>query len=123
MNLSKSEARVLEVLWDEPPLTVGQVIERIQQDMDWHANTIKTLLMRLVEKNAADRYKDGGRYFYRAILDREAVLSEESDSLLNRFFGGRTAPLVAHLADRKKLSDRDIQEIQKILKELRNRGN
>jgi BlaI family penicillinase repressor len=122
MNLSKSEARVLEVLWDEPPLTVGQVVERLQQPTGWHANTIKTLLMRLVEKNAANRYKDGGRYFYRAILTRETVLSEESDSLLNRFFDGRTAPLVAHLADRKKLSDRDIREIQKILEELRNRG-
>ena len=51
-NLSKSELRVLEVLWREQPLTVGQIIDRLR-GADWHENTVKTLLTRLLQKKAA----------------------------------------------------------------------
>jgi len=121
MDLSKSEQRVLEVLWSENPLTVGQVIERLQESSEWHENTIKTLLTRLVEKKAAARARDGGRFFYRPLVSRDAMLTKESEGLLKRFFGGQMAPLIAHFADKRKLSKRDIEAIEKILAELKDR--
>lgn len=121
MNLSKSEQRVLDVLWSSQPLTVGQVIERLQKDSDWHENTIKTLLTRLVQKKAVARRKDGGRFFYRPLVSRDTILMKESEGLLKRFFGGQMAPLVAHFADRRKLSKRDVEAIEKILAELKER--
>ena len=121
MNLSKSEQQVLEVLWSEQPLTVGQVIERAQAQTDWHENTIKTLLTRLVEKKAVVRRKDGGRFFYRPLVSRDAILTKESEGLLKRFFDGKMAPLVAHFADRRKLSKRDIEAIEKILADIKDR--
>ena len=92
MELSKSEQRVLDVLWSESPLTVGQVIERLKKGSDWHENTIKTLLTRLVQKKAVARRKDGGRFFYRPLVSRDAILTKESEGLLKRFFDGRMAP-------------------------------
>lgn len=121
MDLSKAEQRVLEVLWGESPLTVGQVIERLQERTRWHENTIKTLLTRLVEKKAAARARDGGRFFYRPLVTRDAMLTKESEGLLKRFFDGRMAPLIAHFADRRKLSKRDIEAIEKILADLKGR--
>jgi predicted transcriptional regulator len=49
------------------------------------------------------------------------MLTKESEGLLKRFFDGQMAPLVAHFADRRKLSKRDIEEIEKVLAELKNR--
>jgi predicted transcriptional regulator len=121
MDLSKAEQRVLDVLWNEQPLTVGQVIERLQKGLDWHENTIKTLLTRLVQKKAVARRKDGGRFFYRPLVSRDAILTKESEGLLKRFFDGRMAPLVAHFADKRKLSKHDIEAIEKILAELKDR--
>ena len=121
MNLSKSEQRVLDVLWSAHPLTVGQVIERLQKESGWHENTIKTLLTRLVQKKAVARRKDGGRFFYRPLVSRDAVMTKESEGLLQRFFGGQMAPLVAHFADKRKLSKRDVESIEKILAELKKR--
>jgi BlaI family transcriptional regulator, penicillinase repressor len=117
--ITRAELEVLQVLWREPPLTVGQVIERVRAGADWHDNTIKTLLTRLVEKGAVRRHKDGGRYFYSAAIERDAVVDSEAKGLLDRFFSGRLAPLVAHFAERKKLSARDLKEIEKILSALR----
>jgi len=112
---------VLDVLWSENPLTVGQVIERLQKGSDWHENTIKTLLTRLVQKKAVARRKDGGRFFYRPLVSRDAILTKESEGLLKRFFDGQMAPLVAHFADKRKLSKRDIEAIEKVLAELKDR--
>lgn len=119
MNITKSEQQILETLWNESPLTVGQIIERIQISTDWHENTIKTLLTRLTEKGAVDRYKDGRRFFYKPLISKEEVLTKESEGFLKQFFGGRMAPLVAHFADKKKLSKRDIKEIEDILSKLK----
>ena len=121
MELSKSEQRVLDVLWSESPLTVGQVIERLQKGSDWHENTIKTLLTRLMQKKAVARRKDGGRFFYRPVVSRDAILAKESEGLLKRFFNGQMAPLVAHFADKRKLSKRDVEAIEKILADLKDR--
>jgi predicted transcriptional regulator len=118
-KLSKSEQRVLDVLWSEHPLTAGQVIERVQQLTGWHPSTIKTLLTRLLDKEAVGRRKDGGRFFYRPLITRDAMLIKESEGLLKRFFDGKMAPLVAHFAERRKLSKHDVEEIEKVLAKLK----
>ena len=110
---------ILEVLWAESPLTVGQVIERVQGDSSWHANTIKTMLTRLRDKQIVQRHKDGRRFFYGPMVAREDVVTKEATGLLSQFFNGQMAPLVAHFADRKALSKADIADIEKILKELK----
>ena len=119
MNISNAEFTVLDVLWDDNPLTVGQIIERVQAQNDWHENTIKTLLTRLLQKEALRRYKDGKRFFYEPLVSRDAILMDESKGFLSRFFNGRVAPLVAHFADNKKLSKKDIAEIEAILKKMK----
>ncbi len=119
MKLTNSELQVLEVIWRESPLTVGQIIERVQQNSGWHANTIKTLLSRLTAKDAVKRHKDGRRFFYAAAVSREEIVSKETDGFLKQFFNGQMTPLIAHFAQRKELSKSDIAEIQKILDELK----
>ena len=119
MNISRSELVVLQTLWDESPLTVGQVIERVQKAVDWHDNTIKTLLSRLLEKEAVDRHKDGRQFFYEPLVSRDVVVTEEAEGLLERFFDGRMPQLVAHFAEGKKLSKADVEEIEAVIKRLK----
>ena len=119
MNISKSEHYVLEALWDASPLTVGQIVERVQAKTDWHENTIKTLLLRLAGKKAVRRRKDGKRFFYEPLVTKESVVDTETEGLLGRFFGGQMPALIAHFADQKKLSKRDIEEMEAILKRLK----
>jgi predicted transcriptional regulator len=119
MQISKSEQQVLDVLWQEAPLTVGQVIERLQRQADWHENTIKTLLSRLVDKGAVARSKDGKRFFYAPAISRETVLNEETSGFLQRFFDGRLAPLLAHFGRNHALSAEELREIEAIVEKLK----
>ncbi|MGJ9419802.1 BlaI/MecI/CopY family transcriptional regulator [Massilia sp. CMS3.1] len=118
-SISAAESRVMDILWHAAsPLTADQIIAALADTEHWQAVTVKTLLNRLLKKGAIGAQKDGRRFLYHAVLQRDAWLSSESESLLQRLFGGRIAPLVAHFGSRSKLSQADIHELRKLIDEL-----
>lgn len=119
VNVSDAESHVMEVLWRAPgPVVAEQVVVALSESQHWQTATVKTLLNRLLRKGAIAAQQDGRRFLYHAVLPREAWLARESESLVQRLFGGRIAPLVAHFASRKKLSQSDIAELRKLIEEL-----
>jgi predicted transcriptional regulator len=118
-RISDAEHAVMEVLWDESPLTAQDVSERVDPERGWSANTVKTLLGRLLSKNAIEHEADGRRYLYRPMVARDDYVAGESRRLMDRLFGGRLTPLVAHLAERDELTQADIAEIEALLKDLK----
>lgn len=118
-RISSAEHEVMEVLWRDSPLTAAEVAERVPAARGWSIRTVKTLLSRLLAKGILSHEEEGRRYLYRPAVAREDYVSEESRRLLDRLFGGRVTPLVAHLAERDHLSERDIAEIEALLKALR----
>ena len=118
-RISDAEHAVMEVLWHEAPLSAQEVAERITPDRDWSANTVKTLLGRLLAKNVIAHEEDGRRYLYRPLVARADYVAGESRRLMDRLFGGRLMPFVAHLAERDELTDQDIAEIEALLKALK----
>jgi predicted transcriptional regulator len=118
-RISEAEHAVMEVLWDEAPLTAQDVAERVDAARDWSTNTVKTLLARLLAKRAIAHEADGRRYLYRPLVERGDYVAGESRRLIDRLFGGRLTPLVAHLAERDDLTDADIAEIEALLKGLK----
>ena len=85
---------------------------------DWQEATVKTLLNRLLKKGAIRAEKDGRRFLYSPAIEREAWVLDESQGLLERLFGGRVAPLVAHFSAQRRLSRKDIAELRRLLEEL-----
>jgi predicted transcriptional regulator len=118
-RISGAEHEVMEVLWRESPLTASEVAERVPADKGWSIRTVKTLLSRLLAKGTLSHEEDGRRYLYRPAVERDAYVAEESVRLLDRLFDGRVTPLVAHLAERDALSERDIEEIEALLRSLK----
>lgn len=118
-RISDAEHAVMEVLWADAPLTAADVAARVDPGRGWTDRTVKTLLARLLAKGVLAHDEDGRRYLYRPTIAREAYVAHESGRLVDRLFGGRAAPLVAHLAERQALSDADIEEIEALLKALK----
>ena len=118
-RIGDAELEVMEVLWSEAPLTAADVAARVPEARGWSINTVKTMLSRLSAKGVVAHEEEGRRYLYRPAVAREDYAAQESRRLLDRMFGGRLTPLVAHLAERDKLSARDIEEIEALLKALK----
>ncbi len=118
MTISDAEALVMEVLWQKNPLAAEEVIAELSARIDWAEPTIKTLLNRLLNKGAIQAEKEGRRYLYTPVLARDVWIGQQSEGMLERLFGGRVAPLVAHFSERGKLSAADIAELRKLIEEL-----
>ena len=118
-RISEAEHAVMEALWEKSPLTAADVCDVVCEQRDWSMPTVKTLLSRLVTKGAVATEPDGRRFLYTPLLERADYLGGESRRLVDRLFGGRAAPLFAQLAESEALSDEDIAEIERLLREMR----
>lgn len=118
-KISDAELVVMEALWEQSPQTANDVADRVATTRDWSLQTVKTLLSRLMGKDAIAAQQDGRRFLYRPLVRRDDYVASESGRLVNRLFGGRVSPLVAQLAQQDQLTADDIAELEEILKGLK----
>ncbi|HTD28087.1 MAG TPA: BlaI/MecI/CopY family transcriptional regulator [Xanthomonadaceae bacterium] len=118
MRISEAESIVMELLWKRSPLGADDVVAALAKAQSWQEPTIKTLLNRLLGKGAISAEKDGRRFLYAPVLQRADWVHNESEGLLDRLFGGRVAPLVAHFSERRKLSPKDVAELKRLIGEI-----
>lgn len=118
-RITEAEHAVMEALWQRSPLTANEVSDAVAAQRGWSLATVKTLLSRLVSKQAVGAQPDGKRFLYTPLVARADYLGGESRRLVDRLFGGRAAPLLAHLAETEALSEADLVEIEALLRQIR----
>ena len=118
-RISDAEHAIMELLWDKNPVSATDVCDAICDERDWSIATVKTLLSRLVQKEAVGTEPDGRKFLYRPLIERSDYVGGESRRLVDRLFGGRAAPLFAQLAESEALTDDDLAEIEALLREMR----
>jgi BlaI family penicillinase repressor len=118
MRISAAESQVMKALWAKSPLSAEEIIADLPNDQDWADATVKTLLNRLLKKDAITAERDGRRFLYRPLVAQGDYVHAESQGLLDRLFDGKLAPLVAHFSQREKLSDEDVAELRRLLETL-----
>lgn len=118
-RISEAEHQVMEALWAKSPQSAAEVCGCVCAKRGWSMPTVKTLLARLVAKKAIATKPDGRRFLYTPLIERSAYVGGESKRLVERLFGGRAAPLFAHLAKTEALSEEDIAEIERLLEGMR----
>ena len=113
-RVSESEQIVMEILWQESPLSSSEVVSKLH-DQGWNEKTVKTFLNRLVKKQVVSFTRDGRRYLYSPCVAREDVLSEESSGFLNRVFQGDMKQLLATFVQNKQLSNEELDYLKRLL--------
>jgi predicted transcriptional regulator len=108
----------MEVLWRRNPLAADEIAAALTNERDWREATVKTLINRLLKKGALTAQPDGRRYLYTPAINRDVWLRSQSTGLLDRLFGGKVAPLVAHFSEHRKLTRDDIAELKRIVAKL-----
>lgn len=115
MSITPAESRVMEALWELGPSAAEQVIAYLAGSTRWSPTTVKTLLSRLRVKGMVEVERDGRRYIYTASKAREDWVNDVAGGLLQRLFGGRLPPLLAHFSRAGSLSSKDIADIRALL--------
>lgn len=113
--ISEAEWEIMRVVWANAKVTSREVIEILTDKMDWKESTIKTLIGRLVNKEALKTEKEGRRFIYSAnISEKESVESYSAD-ILNRVCDTKDVLVVKHLINDAKLSQTNIEELIHLL--------
>ena len=117
-QISDAESRIMEALWRKSPLTADQIFAKVAPENDWAPGTVKTLITRLLKKKAIAGAREGDAYCYRPLIQRSAWVQAESQGLLDRLFKGEVAPLVAHFAENRQLSAKDIRQLKALIAKI-----
>jgi predicted transcriptional regulator len=118
MRISGAESRIMEALWRRGPLSVTDIIAEVADAQEWSDATVKSLIGRLLKKDAIRSSRAEGRTLYKAMVARDDYVRDESRGFLDRLFGGDLAPFVSHFSDHHALSKSDIQQLRALLEKL-----
>lgn len=115
VRISGSEWDVMEPIWEAGECTAAEVIAKLRATHEWNHSTIRTLLARLVEKQALTYEVDGSRYIYRAAVSRRECVRQEGRSFLEKVFGGDVKALVTHFVADTPLDAEQAEQLRKLL--------
>ncbi len=119
-KLPDAEFEIMKVVWaNEPPVTTSIIMEQLGKEKDWKAQTILTLMARLVERGFLRTEKNSKERTYFPLINKEDYLKFETGDFMKRFHGNSFASLITTLYEGKKIKDSDLDDLTKWLKDRR----
>ena len=115
-NLTDAELEIMHVVWELDNATVREVHERLNQRRALAYTTVMTMMNILEEKGHLTRNKQGRAYHYAPVRPKSQVISGMVDDFVGKVFEGSARPLVLGLVEERKLSEKDLEEIARLIK-------
>ena len=122
MRLTEAEWQIMNALWEGWPATAREIADRLPESVNWAYTTIKTMLTRLVEKEAVGESKRGNVGIYEPILSRQNARRNALKSLANQAFDGAFGPLMHFLLEDQNLSVRQREQLLEALQQREKGG-
>ena len=119
LNLTEAELRLMDIVWDNGAVTVGEVAAALPSVPGLAYNTILTTL-RILEQKGYVRHtkpREGRAFVYRAVVGRRQASRNALRHLVRGFFANSPELLVLNLLDDGDLSQRELQNIRNLLAE------
>ena len=117
ITLNNSEWSLLDVLWQEHPKKLMDLVHAMKKKHGWSKSTTNTIIKRMVEKQyLAYQEREKARLYY-PLLKREDVIRDETDQLIERAYSGRLGSFLSALISDRELSKTEIEELRDILHE------
>ena len=112
---TERELDIMGVLWELGDGTVGEVRERLQDDLAY--TTVLTILRTLEEKGHVGHEAEGRAHRYRPLVDREEAQDSAVDRVTRKLFSGSTELLLTHLVSDSDLGDDELSRLRALLDE------
>ena len=119
-NPTRGELELLHLLWEHGALSLSEVHERVGRDVGY--TTVQTRLNRLVDKGWIEKSKAGRQpTHYAAVIEPEAVRETQLDHFVEKVSQGSVVPLVAHLVQGASLTQGELTELKKLIRDAERR--
>ena len=110
-KLGEIEMRFADIIWDNQPVTSGELVKFAEKELVWKKSTTYTILRRLCERGIFLNEKG----IVTPLISKEEFLSVQSEKFVQDTFSGSLPQFLASFAQRKKLSDNEIEEIRRLI--------
>ena len=114
-KLGEIETIFADIIWDNEPLTSRRLTELAEERLNWKRTTTYTILKRLCERGLFQN--NGGTVT--SLVSREEFYARQSEMFVEETFNGSLPAFLAAFGSRKKLSDSEIDELQKVINAMR----
>jgi BlaI family transcriptional regulator, penicillinase repressor len=122
-TLTEAELRLMDVLWQQGPSTVQQVLEALPGKSPLAYNSVLTTIRILEKKGYVRHIKDGRAYIYRALVDREEASRSEIRHLAHRFFQNSREMLVLNILEDRGVDAEELNRLRQLLEQTQPDGD
>lgn len=113
-KLPDTEFEIMKVVWaNEPPITTNIVMEQLGREREWKAQTVISLMLRLVERGFLKTEKHGKERTYFPLINKEDYLRFETGNFMKLYHDSSFFNLVNTMYNDKALTDEDIDKLLK----------
>jgi len=122
-NPTPAELEVLQIIWEDGPCTVREVMNLLKPERPRAYTSVMSLMNVMAEKGLLNQKPKGRAFIYSAKVSQDKTQSSMLSDLLNRAFDGSANALVAHLLQQTEPNSEELDEIHKtITKFTRRKG-
>ncbi len=103
-------------------MALRDVVKELDGAHGWTYGTIKTLVNRMAGKGWLSTQRVGNSYLYSSAVKRSKAIDQALQEFSSRVLDGMLSPVVAYFAKEESLSDEDLDELRRLLKQYQNKG-
>jgi predicted transcriptional regulator len=118
-TLTEQELEIMKVVWQFGTATVRDVYETLLAHRRIAYTTVMTMMKIMEEKKYLRRQLEGRAYVYEGTRPKKQMIREMVSEFINRVFNGSAEPLLAHLVEDRRLSEKELKQIAKMVRENR----
>ena len=115
LRMGTVEAKFADMIWDHEPVSSGDLAKLANKKFEWKKTTSFTVLKRLCERGLFQNQNG----IVTSLISREEFYARHSELYVEEAFGGSLPAFLAAFGTRKKLSDKEIDEIERIIESMR----
>jgi BlaI family penicillinase repressor len=122
-SLTGQELEIMKVVWRLESATVRQVYEALLEKRHIAYTTVMTMMKILETKGFLKKRQEERAYVYTPAQPQKQVLGSMVREFVNRVFNGSAEPLLLHLVEDRHLTEKDLEEIRKVIRDTRKKGD
>ena len=110
-KLGAVESHFADIIWQNEPLTSGELVKLCERELEWKKSTTYTVLKKLCEKGIF-RNSSGT---VTSVVSKQDFYAVQSEKFVDETFKGSLPAFIAAFTKRKKLSAQEISEIRRMI--------
>ena len=115
LRMGPAETQFAEIIWKEEPISSGTLSKRAEEVLNWKKTTSFTVLKRLCDRGIFQNQKG----IVTSLISREEFYARHSEQYVQETFGGSLPAFIAAFSTRKKLTEREVEEMQRLIEKMR----